>query len=185
MLKDFIPPVRGSGSASGACRLDRQSIVRSERETLGRGDRGQKTMETPMTTGKELSKVVRKLCLCCQGQSWKLVRECAQKGCSLHVFRDGAADDDVLRSALDAFCLACAGSTEEVLHCPAGQAMGSQPPCPAHPFRPGAPRQRLRTLPGLVTREASPAPDARPAGEAEAATALFPLEFLAPEAPDI
>ncbi len=185
MLKDFIPPVRGSGSASGACRLDRQSIVRSERETLGRGDRGQKTMETPMTTGKELSKVVRKLCLCCQGQSWKLVRECAQKGCSLHVFRDGAADDDVLRPALDAFCLACAGSPEEVLHCPAGQAMGSQPPCPAHPFRPGAPRQRLRTLPGLVTREASPAPDARPAGEAEAATALFPLEFLAPEAPDI
>ena len=77
-----------------------------------------------MTTGKELSKVVRKLCLCCQGQSWKLVRECAQKGCSLHVFRNGAADDDVLRPALDAFCLACAGSPEEVLHCPAGQAMG-------------------------------------------------------------
>lgn len=152
-----------------------------------------------MSFRKELPRVVRDVCLCCQGGSRKLVRECAQSECALHAFRDGAGDEAELHRAVAAFCLACAGSPEAVLECEADRPVGNQRPCPAHAFRSGipAPRQTVRDLPGLVVpRTPENAGECRDAPPSELTPRSFPtgaenpgfspLEpFLAPEAPDI
>ncbi len=105
-----------------------------------------------MHVGKELPRLVRGLCLWCQGQSWSLVRECTDAHCPLHAHRACSDDTEAdLMAAVRAFCLACAGSIEAVEACAAHTGVGSQPPCPAHPFRPrrGGPVERIRPLPGL------------------------------------
>lgn len=88
-----------------------------------------------MAVTKGLPRVVRKLCLWCQGQSWRLVKECPQSGCPLHTCRLGGDGDGQLLGCLQAFCLDCAGSQEAVEACTADLPMGGQCPCPAHPFR--------------------------------------------------
>ena len=110
-----------------------------------------------MAVTKGLPRVVRKVCLWCQGQSWRLVKECGQSGCALHAFRLGGEDGGQLLACLQAFCLDCAGSQEAVEACTANLPMGGQCPCPAHPFRllffqtsaAQAVIQQLRKLPGL------------------------------------
>lgn len=110
-----------------------------------------------MAVTKGLPRVVRKLCLWCQGQSWRLVKECPQSGCPLHTCRLGGDGDGQLLGCLQAFCLDCAGSQEAVEACTADLPMGGQCPCPAHPFRSlffqtaeaQAVIQQVRKLPGL------------------------------------
>lgn len=118
-----------------------------------------------MAARKEVPGVIRKICLWCQGGSWKGVRDCAHGPCPLHPCRlieDG--DDALLQGCIAAFCLTCAGNAEAVAECGADRPMGVQPPCPAHPFRlagpvlldgaspcvePCPPAQQIRPLPGL------------------------------------
>lgn len=118
-----------------------------------------------MAARKEMPGVIRKICLWCQGGSWRGVMDCAHGSCPLHPCRlieDG--DDALLQGCIAVFCLTCAGSAEAVAECGADRPMGVQPPCPAHPFRlaepvrldgvqpnaePCAPAQQIRPLPGL------------------------------------
>jgi hypothetical protein len=118
-----------------------------------------------MAARKEMPGVIRKICLWCQGGSWRGVRDCALGSCPLHPCRlveDG--DDALLQGCIAEFCLACAGGAEAVAECGADRPMGVQPPCPAHPYRlagpvqpdgvpqnsePCVPAQQIRPLPGL------------------------------------
>lgn len=119
-----------------------------------------------MAAKKGLPRLVRKICLWCQGDSPKLVRECVQVDCSLHPHRhleDG--DDNLLRGCIRAFCLCCAGSADAVFECAADQPLGGHKPCPAHPYRlPEAVgivrkvRQIARPLPGLEVAPVTPQP---------------------------
>lgn len=89
-----------------------------------------------MAVRKGMSTVVRRICLWCQGGSWKLVRECVDKPCPLYPWRQAEdGDDALLRDRIAAFCLSCAGSSEGVAECSADTPMGGQPACPAHPYR--------------------------------------------------
>lgn len=106
-----------------------------------------------MATKKGLLRVVRKVCLWCQGKNWTMVQACAQTECSLHGWRllDQAEDVQVL-AALHTFCIQCAGSPEAAAECTADQSIGGHDPCPAHPFRTGKVAimvQKTRPLPGL------------------------------------
>ncbi len=109
-----------------------------------------------MTERLELPRIIRKICLWCQGQSWKMVCECACTECALHAMRIvESAEPQLLFRSLKDFCLACAGSPEEVASCTANQAVGGQGPCPMHSIRELdesvlVSRQQVRTLPGLV-----------------------------------
>lgn len=118
-----------------------------------------------MAARKEMPGVIRKICLWCQGGSWRGVRDCVNGSCPLHPCRlieDG--DDALLQGCIAEFCLTCAGGSEAVAECGADRPMGVQPPCPAHPFRlaasvqfdgaplcgePCVPAQQIRPLPGL------------------------------------
>lgn len=117
-----------------------------------------------MAARNELSGVVRRLCLWCQGDSWKLVDECDQLSCALHGIRlERDVDAPLAQSCLVAHCLQCAGSSEAVEECAADQPYAGHLPCPAHAFRrPGraVPVQHIATLPGLA-----PADMAEKAGE--------------------
>lgn len=119
-----------------------------------------------MAARKGLPRLVRKICLWCQGDSPKLVRECVQADCPLHPHRqpeDG--DDDLLRRCIRDFCLCCAGSADAVRECAADRPLDGHKPCPAHPYRlPEAVgivrkvRQIVRTLPGLDVAPIVPEP---------------------------
>lgn len=118
-----------------------------------------------MAARKEMPGVIRKICLWCQGGSWRGVRDCAHGSCPLHPCRlMEEGDEALLHGCIAAFCLTCAGSAEAVAECGADRPMGVQPPCPAHSFRlvgpdqldgappcaePCAPAQQIRPLPGL------------------------------------
>ncbi len=104
-----------------------------------------------MHGGKELARVVRGLCLRCQGQSWRLVLDCVETACPLHAVRTREVDAG-LSAAVRAFCLACAGSEEDVATCSAHVPFRGQRPCPAYAHRlerVGGGVQRIRLLPGL------------------------------------
>jgi len=109
-----------------------------------------------MTERLELPRIIRKICLWCQGQSWKMVCECACTECALHAMRIvESAEPQLLFRSLKVFCLTCAGSPDDVHSCTADQAVGSQGPCPMHSIRELdesvlASRQRVCTLPGLA-----------------------------------
>ena len=159
-----------------------------------------------MAARKEMPGVIRKICLWCQGGSWRGVKDCALGSCPLYACRlveDG--DDALLQGCIAAFCLVCAGSVEAVAECGADRPMGVQPPCPAHPFRlaepvqpddvplcvePCAPAQQIRPLPGLGEfRQPRPSEDIPvaappvPAVPHEGLAAMHPER--APEALDI
>lgn len=105
---------------------------------------------------KDLTRVVRGLCLRCQGRSWRQVRGCAEAACSLHAVRIGEGDAG-LGAAVRAFCLACAGSEEDVATCSAHVPFRGQRPCPAYPYRLARVEggvQRIRPLPGLFVPDA-------------------------------
>lgn len=119
-----------------------------------------------MAARKGMPRLIRKICLWCQGDSLKLVQECSQGDCPLHSHRlqdDG--DDRVLGRCLGDYCLRCAGSPESVVECTAHQRFGVHGPCPAYPYRiPENVSETLqvrctqRVLPGLdmaVARRAS------------------------------
>lgn len=79
-----------------------------------------------MHVGKEMPRLVRGLCLWCQGQSWSLVRECTETCCPLHAHRICSDDTEAdLMTAVRAFCLVCAGSIEAVEVCEAHTGVGS------------------------------------------------------------
>lgn len=89
-----------------------------------------------MAVRKGMPAVVRRICLWCQGGSWKLVRECVDNPCPLYPWRMAEnGEDGVLRTRIAAFCLSCAGSNEGVAECSADMPIGGQPVCPAHPYR--------------------------------------------------
>lgn len=152
-----------------------------------------------MAAKKKVSRVIRELCLSCQGGSPKLVRECVQDECALHALREGESSDATLHRAITVFCLACAGSPEAVQECTADQPVGNQRACPAHAFRTGqvVPEQRVRELPGLVVHFEAQAEEAKTPQNTVSATPHFlpadsgcapfsSLEvFSVPEAPDI
>lgn len=110
-----------------------------------------------MAARKGMPRLIRKICLWCQGDSLKLVQECNQDDCPLHPCRlldDG--DNRVLGRCLGEYCLWCAGSVESVAACTAHTSFGVHGPCPAYPYRiphnvAAAPlvRSTMRTLPGL------------------------------------
>lgn len=106
-----------------------------------------------MAAKKGLLRVVRKVCLWCQGKSWPMVRKCAQSDCPLHGWRlVDQAEDALVLAALHTFCIHCAGNPEAAAACTADQAIGGHDPCPAHPFRTGkitALIQKIHPLPGL------------------------------------
>lgn len=139
-----------------------------------------------MAVRKGMPAVVRRICLWCQGGSWKRVGECADDPCPLYPWRTAEVGDDAaLRARIVEFCLSCAGSPEAVAECGADTPMGGQPACPAHPYRfvvdeQGEPLsapapepvpvqitvvQQVRLLPGLggVSPRPCPAPTEPPA----------------------
>lgn len=86
-------------------------------------------------------RAVRRMCAWCRGgrvQSLECL-DCPLAGC------DDGADAAALLARIRAFCLACAGSPEEVAACAAGAAVGVHEPCALHPFRLGR-ALRLRQL---------------------------------------
>lgn len=89
-----------------------------------------------MAVRKGMPAVVRRICLWCQGGSWKLVRECVDNPCPLYPWRMAEnGEDGLLRTRIATFCLSCAGSSEGVAECSADMPIGGQPVCPAHPYR--------------------------------------------------
>jgi len=133
---------------------------------------------------KGLLRVVRKVCLWCQGKSWPMVQACTQTECSLHGWRllDQAEDVQVL-AALHTFCIQCAGSAEAAQGCTADQGIGGHDPCPAHPFRTGkitALIQKVRPLPGLHLGQETQQ-QYFPGPSAQQAEPLAPSEVLVEE----
>lgn len=106
-----------------------------------------------MAAKKGLPRVIRRICLWCQGNSWRLVRECAQDYCPLYPHRlDEHGDEALLVACIGEFCLSCAGGSEAVAECTADSTFNGQPPCPAHPYRlveSSVLAQQIRLLPGI------------------------------------
>jgi hypothetical protein len=126
-----------------------------------------------------MSTVVRRICLWCQGGSWKLVRECVDNPCPLYPWRQAEdGDDALLRARIAAFCLSCAGSSEGVAECSADTPMGGQPACPAHPYR--IPAELLgEDLVGPDPEfEPAPASDVSPPPVQQPVTAVQQVRFL-------
>ncbi|BDU99930.1 hypothetical protein TDMWS_00160 [Thermodesulfomicrobium sp. WS] len=95
-------------------------------------------------------RAVRRMCSWCRGGRVQALG-CGE--CPL----EGVAEDEGaprLLARVRAFCLACAGSVEDVADCPAGAVMGVHEPCALHPFRLGrAVRLRQLLFPALGGEE--------------------------------
>jgi hypothetical protein len=73
---------------------------------------------------------IRKTCLWCMGGQRSMVQDCPSKSCPFYPYRFGRIEPGASRRLLRAirrFCLACAGSAQDVKTCTAGQ--GDSDPC--------------------------------------------------------
>lgn len=95
-------------------------------------------------------RAVRRMCSWCRGGRVQTL------GCGQCPLEGVTEDEDAPRllARVRAFCLACAGSVEDVADCPAGAVMGVHEPCALHPFRLGrAVRLRQLLFPALGGEE--------------------------------
>lgn len=143
-----------------------------------------------MTARNELPGVVRKICLWCQGDSWKQVEECTLSSCSLHAVRmDRDLTEPLAKECIVAYCLQCAGSAEDVEECSAYRPFAGHPACPAHPFRrpgPALPVQNIVALPGLAPPDVTAftqKEDASPGANAEPGPDSAPPQPSTPQRP--